>query len=143
MVELAREIWLLRHGATEFSEQGRYCGQSDPPLSPQGREELLPRRADISGIRDGTEVTIVIYDLSMIVGETPDTVFYDQLPPVNKETRFYYVITAFDNQGNQSYPSEEIVVMVTGMSEHPPKGYDGYRLLSNYPNPFNPSTVIP
>ncbi len=35
--------------------------------------------------------------------------FYDNLPPVNGETRFYYVITAFDNQGNQSYPSEEIV----------------------------------
>ena len=51
MVELAREIWLLRHGATEFSEQGRYCGQSDPPLSPRGREDLLPRRTDISGIR--------------------------------------------------------------------------------------------
>jgi parallel beta-helix repeat protein len=88
-------------------------------------------------------VTIVIYDSSKIVGETPDTVFYDNLPPVNKETSFYYVITAFDNQGNQSYPSEEIVVTVTEMTEHPPKGYDGYRLLSNYPNPFNPSTVIP
>ncbi len=88
-------------------------------------------------------LTIVIYDSSKIIGETPDTVFYDNLPPVNGETRFYYVITAFDNQGNQSYPSEEIVVLVTGMSEHPPKGYDGYRLLSNYPNPFNPSTVIP
>jgi len=87
--------------------------------------------------------TIVIYDSSKIVGETPDTVFYDNLPPMNNETRFYYVVTAFDSQGNQSYPSEEIVVLVTGLSEHPPIGYDGYRLLSNYPNPFNPSTVIP
>ena len=88
-------------------------------------------------------LSIVIYDSSKIVGETPDTVFYDNLPPVHHETRFYYVITAFDNQGNQSYPSEEVNVLVTGMTEHPPIGYDGYRLLANYPNPFNPSTIIP
>jgi len=88
-------------------------------------------------------LSIVIYDSSKIIGETVDTFYYDNLPPVNHEIRFYYVITAFDNQGNQSYPSEEISVLVTGMTEHPPIGYDGYRLLANYPNPFNPSTRIP
>jgi len=24
--------------------------------------------------------------------------------------------------------------LVTGLGEYPPKGYDGYRLLANYPN---------
>ncbi|MDJ0924163.1 MAG: histidine phosphatase family protein [Acidimicrobiia bacterium] len=50
MVELTREIWLLRHGATDFSESGRYCGQLDIPLTARGRLQVLPRRADVSRI---------------------------------------------------------------------------------------------
>lgn len=50
MVDLDREIWLVRHGATEWSEAGRYCGHADPPLTPRGRREVLPRRADIAAI---------------------------------------------------------------------------------------------
>ena len=100
--------------------------------------------ADISYYRVYRDtLSILIYDSTKIIRETIDSFYYDNLPPVNKETRFYYVITAFDNQGNQSYPSEEINVFVTGMGEHLPKGYDGYTLLANYPNPFNPSTIIP
>ena len=48
MVGIGLEIWLLRHGATDFSESGRYCGQTDPPLSPRGRRDVLPRRSDLS-----------------------------------------------------------------------------------------------
>jgi len=88
-------------------------------------------------------VSILIYDSTRIVGTTSDTVFYDNLPPSNTEKNYYYLITAFDDQGNQSAPSEEINVTITGLSEHPPIEFDNYALLSNYPNPFNPSTIIP
>jgi len=88
-------------------------------------------------------VSILIYDSTKIVGTTSDTVFYDNLPTSNSEKKYYYLITVFDNQGNQSAPSEEINVTITGLSEHPPIGFDSYALLSNYPNPFNPSTIIP
>ena len=37
-------LWLLRHGSTEDTEAHRYCGASDPPLSPSGREALQALR---------------------------------------------------------------------------------------------------
>lgn len=42
------EIWLVRHGATEWSSSGRHTGRTDVLLSPLGEEqarELAPRLA--------------------------------------------------------------------------------------------------
>ena len=38
-MERSREIWLLRHGATEWSRNGRHTGSSDIPLLPEGEAE--------------------------------------------------------------------------------------------------------
>lgn len=38
---MMQHIDLIRHGATMANEQNLYCGKSDLPLSPQGRETLV------------------------------------------------------------------------------------------------------
>ena len=39
-----RRVILLRHGRTEANEKWLYCGKTDIPLSPQGREALTAMR---------------------------------------------------------------------------------------------------
>lgn len=41
-----RRVVLLRHGSTQANERGLYCGSTDLPLSPAGREELMRLRPD-------------------------------------------------------------------------------------------------
>jgi len=38
------ELWLVRHGETEWTETGRFCGRSDPDLSEGGRAQARALR---------------------------------------------------------------------------------------------------
>lgn len=42
-------LWLVRHGATDWSETGRLCGWTDIPLSSQGRRQAELVRSWIHG----------------------------------------------------------------------------------------------
>ncbi|MHC1737962.1 MAG: hypothetical protein AB9882_08150 [Ignavibacteriaceae bacterium] len=59
-----------------------------------------------------------------------------------ENAKYYYRIIATDNQENESSPSDEISVIITGMDIIDVEIVTDYRLYQNYPNPFNPNTVI-
>lgn len=47
---MAEELWLVRHGATEWSTAGKHTSVTDLPLLPageQGARDLAPRLADV------------------------------------------------------------------------------------------------
>jgi hypothetical protein len=78
-------------------------------------------------------------DSTTLVSSLIDT-FYVQIIPPGIDA-LYYKLTAVDNQGNASGPSEELPVIITSVNEYPII-VSNYQLYQNYPNPFNPSTKI-
>ncbi len=80
-----------------------------------------------------------IIDSAKLVGSTKDTSFTNLIIPTYE--KLYYKITCVDRQGNQSQPSEELMVNLTSINDYPVTIND-YYLYQNYPNPFNPTTKI-
>lgn len=78
-------------------------------------------------------------DSTKLISSSTDT-FLVQINPHNV-TKYVYKVTCVDNQANESKPSEEKVVIITGIENYPQLITD-YQLYQNYPNPFNPTTTI-
>jgi hypothetical protein len=73
----------------------------------------------------------------------PDTSYFDLNITLGKT--YYYKLTAVDNAGNESAPSEEVSAtadLVTISTDNGNNLINQFELKQNYPNPFNPSTTI-
>jgi hypothetical protein len=88
--------------------------------------------------RDTTEGFII--DSTKLISTQTDT-FYIQTV-AGEEMNLYYKLTAVDSQGNESNPSEEVHVFLTGINNKKQITISNYKLYQNYPNPFNPTTKI-
>jgi len=79
-------------------------------------------------------------DSTTLITSLTDTLYSHFIP--SGIDKFYYKLTAVDNQGNESESSEEIRVLITSVNTDEPIIFSNYILYQNYPNPFNPSTKI-
>ena len=49
MVAMSVRLLVVRHGATDWSEAGRFCGWADVPLNARGREQARNLRPSLKG----------------------------------------------------------------------------------------------
>ena len=95
-------------------------------------------RVDAAQQPDPTLAMNEYYNLIGVAG-TPE--FTDIAPP--SEHKYWYFITSATRNSIESLPTNVLEAGVVVSNEDLSTGVVGFNLLPNYPNPFNPNTVIP
>lgn len=73
---MTAELWLVRHGETEWTCAGRFCGRSDPPLTDRGRDDargLAPRLVDETFDRFVSSPSVRALETARLAYGEPDT----------------------------------------------------------------------
>ncbi len=130
-----------------------YTYQDLAPLAPRNLSAVIDSNNITVSWKRNTEADTAFYkvyrdtvinfqiDSTKLISSPTDT-FFVQLPPYNS-SKYVFKITCVDNHGNESKPSQELVVNITSVSTNDyPMTISDYVLYQNYPNPFNPSTKI-
>ena len=137
----------------DVAQEGKTNGTADPPLRVQAEATYTPEdkiKLDWEPIESDILSHYQIYrDTTsfpaesdfLYAGEVDTTSFLDTDP--GGDGSYVYRITWVDINGNESSPSlliqpTEIVTSAESEFESP----NNYSLLPNYPNPFNPTTLI-
>jgi len=122
------------------------------PKAPRGIEAFSDSNLITLKWRKNTEADFSYYklfrdtaanftaDTTTLVGIFTDTL-YAQPAPSNVK-KLFFKLTAVDSQRNESLLSEEIGVVIVSANDKW-EIIDDYRLYPNFPNPFNPLTIIP
>lgn len=79
---MAARIWLIRHGETEWSREGRHTGRTDLPLTAAGEQAALALRPVTSSLQPGLVLCSPLQrarDTARLAGLTPDAYVDDLL----------------------------------------------------------------
>lgn len=80
---------------------------------------------DLAGYRMYQSNESGVYDMDTPVAEIAETETTYTLPDVTDGT-YFWVLTAYDNAGNESDPSNEVTLTVDETAPAPPSGFMGW-----------------